>query len=79
MKQVINTSVNILREYCSAKGTSLVEIETFEAAELNTFHAEVRRFKNGEQYAKRSMILTLRNGLQSLKTLLSCEEISHRE
>ena len=53
-KRVVGSSVNVLKEYCEAKETSLMEIENFAAAELNsfirTFYAEVRRV-NGELYA----------------------------
>ena len=44
-KAVINSSVNILRQYCEAKGSSIKDIEDFAAQELNgflrTFYAEV--------------------------------------
>ncbi|XP_071956065.1 uncharacterized protein [Antedon mediterranea] len=65
-KHVVTSSVNILNEYCKAKGSSVACIEKFTAPQLNaflrSFFGEVKR-SNGELYAKRSMI-TLRYGLQ---------------
>ena len=48
-KQMINSSVNTLREYCSAKNRSLLDIETFEAAELN--YSELRKSDRDDQTA----------------------------
>ena len=62
-KRVVNTSVNILKDYCVAKGRCLTEIENFTAEELNTFHSDILRggkTSDRELYAKRSDKLDMR-------------------